>query len=279
MSSTTAGALGAVAVVLGLQALFMTCSRGSSGRTLPARHQRRSLHLARRAQHAVSGLFICAIHQICHDRIRAGGGQKILLTPHTGSLLLLFFAGIFFATHRARLRFPSLNRALVRVMKNILRKEEASGEKIPASFWFLLGTAAVMRAFPTHGGHIFRLALLVLSFGDPAAGLIGSLYGRTPWFGASGKTVEGSVGCALVCAMVAALYFFLESEYFGHVFFRGSNEDQFESSMWHVSGFVGVIGALSELVKVPYLDDNFTMPIFAAGGLWFVHSFFVPWAQ
>ena len=278
MSSTTAaGVVGAVAAVLGLQVIFMTCCGGGrSSRALPARHQR-GLHLARRAQHALSGLCICAVHQICHDRIKQG--EATWVTPHTGAAILAFFAAVFLVVHAARLRYPTLNDTLVRVMENVLREEEASGAKIPASFWFLLGSSGVMLLYPAHGGHLFRLPLLLLSLGDPAAGLLGSLYGRTPWRGASGKTVEGSLGCALVCAVVAVVYFLVESEFFGYEFFFKRGGSHSRVLMWQVSALVGLIGALSELVKVPHLDDNLTMPVFAACGLWLVHVYFIPWAQ
>lgn len=275
------GVVFAIGSVLGLQMLFMSCNRYGA-HNLPARHHKQ-LHLARRLQHLLSGLAIIAVHHVCYDRLASG--QEILVSPRGGVVILLCAALGFYTVHAARLVFPSLNTVVVRLMKNILREEEARGEKVPASFHFLLGAAVVLHFFPAHSGHIFRMALLLLSVGDPAAGLFGTLIGQTRWPGGGGKTVEGSLGCAFACSLAAAMYFYIEHRFFDYSLISCTVDGQssgykfFDSNCVSLSCLIGLIGAVSELISLPLVDDNFSMPVAAAVALWCTHKFYVPWAN
>ena len=74
-------------------------------------------------------------------------------------------------------------------------------------------------------------------------------------------------------------YFFVEERYFGYTFFHQCSEKESRTSMWSLSALVGLIGALAEYIDLPYLDDNLSMPIVSACGLFLVHEHLTPWAQ
>jgi dolichol kinase len=92
-------------------------------------------------------------------------------------------------------------------------------------------------------------ALAVLGFGDPAAGLVGRRWGRTPL--AAGRTLEGTLTFAVFGCLASFAVL----------------------SLWHgavawplllaISAAAGAAGAIAEAVSVK-LDDNLTVPLAAA---------------
>lgn len=145
-------------------------------------------------------------------------------------------AAIAFVVDLLRLRSESLNRLFFRTFPRLLSPREADGTTgFP---WFLLGVFAV--SWPS-GGSLAVPSILVLAFADPAAATVGRLAGRRPL----GKgTVEGTLAFLLVAVVV-------------------------------LTPFVGVwaalpVAALVAAVEVlPWgLDDNLTIPVATAAGLW-----------
>ncbi len=116
-------------------------------------------------------------------------------------------------------------------MGPVTRPEEA--RRLTGASYVMVGDLAAAILFtPT----IAILAMLFMSIGDPAAAFLGRRYGRTP---IGDKTVEGGLGCFVVCFLLtlpAGL-----------------------SLAVSVGGAAGA--SIAELVPRRWLNDNLTMPI------------------
>lgn len=120
----------------------------------------------RRLQHCFTGLFFVLL-TFTPIGSKYIDETKIILSLCTIS----FYLGNFI-----RLRYKPLNDLFIKQYSTILRKEEAEGKKIPASFYFLLGST-ITYIFFTKNIHIVRLSFLYLSLADPIASFIGKRYG------------------------------------------------------------------------------------------------------
>jgi dolichol kinase len=108
-----------------------------------------------------------------------------------GTLLL----AVSLVVEAARRSWPQLNRFLWQLLPTVFRPWE--GQRILGSTWFAIGALLTLVAF---GRDVGGTALLFLTWGDPAAELVGRTFG--PQTG--GKTMAGSLGCLCAC-LVAAL--------------------------------------------------------------------------
>ena len=114
------------------------------------------LHLARRAQHALTGLFFVAV------------SWSELMSHFAGAMTLFCCSLAFLFVHYLRKIYPNFNKFLVQKYASILRKHEAEGA-IPGAFYFLLGCA--LCGFMS-SRHVHQIAMLFLSLADPVAGLV-----------------------------------------------------------------------------------------------------------
>lgn len=142
---------------------------------------RARLSLDRRAQHAASGVAIVGL------ALAAGTGRAY------DSAVLLGSAGLLYAGHVLRLRSPRVAAWVRQRFGTLLREHELNGSP-PGAFYFLLGCGLVTLACDKRDA---VAAVLCLSFGDPCAGIAGSLWGR-----AGGKSAAGTAAC--VAASFAA---------------------------------------------------------------------------
>lgn len=182
----------------------------------------------RRVFHAVFGLAIIAIVEY------SGFGQSINL--------LLLGAGIVacLLLDWVRLRVPHANFVFFRWFAALASPREARG--IASSTWFLCGVFATLLIAPSH---LFTPSVLVLSLADPAASVVGRLWGRH----SLGKgSWEGTVTFFLVASVVTF-------------------------------PFVGLPGAVMAACVVATfevlptgIDDNLTVPVVAALALWLAES-------
>lgn len=227
---------------------------------LPTRE--RSLHLLRKFQHCGTGLVFLALD------------VSETLTPEQERIIVSACAMVFYLVHLLRQRWAWLNQRLSHWLRGLLREDEASGQAVPAAFWFLLGVAQVLFLFPGRR-HVFRVALLQLSVGDPAASLGGQLLGHTKWpLLRRPKTVEGSAVCFVTCALVMALYLATSC---ASLCTAGAPPVGMAAGCWVLVLGAGAIGAAAELVELPPIDDNFTMPVVASLGLAALDTFAVRW--
>lgn len=129
----------------------------------------------------------------------------------------------------------------VRMVGPILRPEEKGRQKLPFSFFFLLGTIAVFLFFPADTA---RYAVECLSFADPCAAFVGQSI-ESPTLSKS-ASLAGSIACFLTAWVIG--FFMIRQDH----------------------TLLGItVGALfctlsEAAVVTDRLNDNFTIPIFTA---------------
>jgi dolichol kinase len=98
------------------------------------------------------------------------------------------------AVEAARRWWPWVNRLLWQLLPTIFRAWE--GRRILGSTWFAVGAVAALLVF---GRDVGGTAILFLSWGDPAAELVGRRWGQL----GRGKTLAGSLGCLTACLLAS----------------------------------------------------------------------------
>jgi diacylglycerol kinase (CTP) len=136
----------------------------------------------------------------------------------------------------------------------IMRRRELHG--LTGTTYLLLGTIFILAVFPHN---IVALSLLFLALGDPAASLVGLKLGSVKLVGK--KTLEGSLAAYLVCSLVAYVFYRMHALMLDHIYV--------------ISLLSGGVGALSEILPLFNLDDNFVQPVVNAillYGLFYVYG-------
>lgn len=118
--------------------------------------------------------------------------------PRIGGLMAVWLA-VVLAIETARLRVPSMERALVGFFDGMIRETE---RKHYSGIFHT--TAGSLAAMIVAGGDpaIVGAAIGSLAFGDAAAALTGKAFGRTKLFGGH-KSLEGSLACLAACFALA----------------------------------------------------------------------------
>ncbi len=201
--------------------------------------RRSDLHVARRLWHTLGCLLIFGLYlSLSHgDALKAAAVATFL----------------FVAYDLLRQSIPKMNDAIITVLGPFMREDEKNG--IAGTTSLLLGVFIIVYFFPRS---VVTLALLFLAFADPIASYIGIRYGKDKILGA--KSLQGSLAAFFVCTLLAGVYFY-------------TNEMMLERLLI-VSLLAGLIGAISELIPIGRLDDNFTFPILSATMLWLLISLF-----
>ena len=185
-----------------------------------------------------------------------------------------------------RHRFDTFNRVYIKVYGALMRETEVN-ERYNGVIWYLLGTWIALRFFPKDVG---VMGVLLLSWCDTAASTFGRLYGRyTPRI-RKGKSSAGSLAALIVgCSTALIFYAYFVPTYWGfEEDFMFQKRLSLPDSMRLTLGYVdeaactvtgwtaiglmslwsGLVASASELVDVFGLDDNVTIPILSAGGVW-----------
>ena len=144
----------------------------------------------------------------------------------------------------ARRRWQWVNRLLWRALPSTFRAGEE--QKAFGSTWFAVGALATLLLF---GRDIGGTAILMLTWGDPAAELAGRKWGRP----GQRKTLAGSLGCLLACLLAACVGMSL-----GEL-----------SPLVALAG--GVVATLAERWSPPP-DDNVWLPIAAGLVMWILQQ-------
>ncbi len=118
--------------------------------------------------------------------------------------------------------------------------------KVNGSTYYLLGLAMILLLFPKHA---VEAGVLVLTFADPAASMLGKQFGKKKLY--RDKSRFGTS----VFFTVATLAIF--------IFLAIARPDIAWLPALGIAGSVGLVGALTELFTV-HLDDNFTVPVMCA---------------
>jgi len=168
--------------------------------------------------------------------------------PESISLTLLFIlAALFIPFDILRQRSEAINNLVVHLFKPIMRTHEVN--KPSGSSYLIAGVVIVVLIFPPP---IVLFSLYFLAFGDPAASYFGIRFGRHKLIG--NKSLQGFLSAFMVCTLITYIVMI--------------SKDLMTDQIWVVSIICGLIGALSELIPIGGLDDNLTLPVLSATGLW-----------
>lgn len=160
------------------------------------------------------------------------------------------------ALETARHLNPKVNAWVCRAFRPVMREREK--DKINSGIFFMLSMLVVYLVFPLD---IAFLTLLFITLGDPIAGIIGVRFGKHKL--TKHSSVEGVAACFTLCAFMAyicAAFFFEEYHLSG-------------SALLVFSLLAGAVGAVSESA-FKIFDDNLTMPLLSAPGIWFLLQLF-----
>lgn len=165
----------------------------------------------------------------------------------------LFIFLLFVPLDFLRQSRPSLNDFLIHLFKPIMREYELN--KLAGTTYLLTGVNLIVWLFPFHS---VALTLLFLAYADPIASFFGIKYGKDKIFGH--KSIQGFVAAFVVCLLLCSIYLSYQGLLTDHLFI--------------ICLIGGLIGALSELVPIGKVDDNFSLPLISATGLTLLFYFF-----
>ena len=176
-----------------------------------------------------------------------------MILPFWLSLTLLsLFWLLFISVDILRHKNPALNKHLLKTLRPIMRSSEV--HRLAGTSYLLTGVLLIIIFF---NSEVVSLSLLFLAFADPIASFVGIKYGKDKIFGH--KSVQGFMAAFLVCGTLTFL-FLTYSRISEHILI--------------VSLLSGLVGALSELIPIGKLDDNFSMPLLSSAGLTILFYFF-----
>ncbi len=141
-----------------------------------------------------------------------------------------------------RLKSRRLNSFVLRSLGWLMRKNEYRA--LSGTSYLFVGGFVLLFFSP----HIVILSLLFLAFADPLASYFGIRFGKDRII--RKKTLQGTSAAFFVCCIISAIYYYQNNIMIERLFI--------------VSPLSGVIGAMSELIPIGTLDDNFTFPILCA---------------
>ena len=183
-----------------------------------------SIHPMRRFQHIFTGIIISLIFNwVSYEQ-----GRIMITVP-----AVLFF---LFDYIRRNLS-PDINNWFLKHWGSLLRPHEKY-DSPPGAIFFLLGIAASF--WLSDDRAILYICIYYVSLCDPAASVFGILFGRIKI--TKKKSLEGTLAAGIVGGLISSVV--------GSIFLRNFN---------FIFGFF--IAILAELVDVPGLDDNFTIPV------------------
>lgn len=202
-----------------------------------SQQSKKDLHLVRRIQHIATGVIILAFYAHVNDAIACGA----ILAG------VVFFGTVNFARHR----HAGLNDWFIKSCGSMLRKHEIN--TAPAALYFLLGIMVCVWIFPRQ---IAMLAIINVTFGDPAAAIIGISI-KAPRL-TEGKTISGTGGAGLLCAIAGTVACYLIND-------LSTVKSQLPA--WEFAPIAFIVGGMADLLpsnRDYYLDDNFTIPVYSA---------------
>ena len=206
--------------------------------TLSGFKNRSDLHIARKVWH-MSGVFIMFTAWI--------------FLPYWVSMTLLITGWLLFVpADFMRQKNSEINQKVSNIFRPIMRSSELN--RLAGTTYLISGTLLITLLF---NKGVVALALLFLAFADPIASYVGIKWGKDKIFGH--KSVQGFIAAFVVCSVLCFLFLFY---------------NQVQEHIIVVSLLAGLIGALSELIPLAKLDDNFTMPVLSSLGLTLLFYFF-----
>jgi dolichol kinase len=208
--------------------------------------KRSDLHLARKIWHVTGVLIIAYLH---------------LIVPHNVGLMLLTVACLItVTTDLFRINSVKFNSMVLQVFQSIMRESEVN--RLSGNTFLIVGVFFIEIFFSRD---IVLLALLFLAFADPCASYFGIKYGRQKIVG--NKSLEGFLAAVIVCFLITFIFLNANNGTIDIIRHKLSL-----SSIFILSFASAMIGALSEIVPIGKLDDNLTLPILSATGLFLIFN-------
>eukprot|EP00727_Mastigamoeba_balamuthi_P000508 m51a1_g10454 hypothetical protein (305) ;mRNA; f:20393-21431 len=232
-----------------LLAHVVLARRPSVTRRPQSRAARLSIELQRKSFHMIGGCIMCAWYHYglkwgffssaCLAEASARPASPSQARPFDGAAAWLSLSFLAWAMDAARMYVPWVRRVTHQKLGSIMREKEMN--KAAGTAYFVPGVLVAILAAPEP---VAVLAVLFLSIGDAASSL-GSAVGAIRVF-TTPRKVEGSVGCFVVCAGIAA--------------FVGL---PLQTALV-TSAFVTVGELLAEIIGV---DDNVVLPLVGTMGV------------
>lgn len=199
-----------------------------SGRVI-VRQTKRDLHVKRKAFHMFFGVLIGLTYGFSDLDV---AGAAVILAVTALPLIVL---------DALRFRIPSLNRRITRDFLPYMRSHEASS--LSGATYFSIGAWLAVVLFPKP---IAAASILCLGLADPIAAFVGLQWGRLKIPG--GRTIEGSLACAVTGALVSGFAFYAMAGLPG-------------STALPLAVASGFAAALAEWMPIGNLDDNLKLPV------------------
>jgi dolichol kinase len=194
--------------------------------TLKARND---IHLARRVWHCGGVLVIAWL--------------AWFLTSRQAAVTSLAVSAFMISFDVARLYSTRLNRFFTWLFGPVLRESER--RRVTGSTFMMAGVTLIVLLYPKN---VVLLTLLFFSVADPLASYFGIRYGKDKLIG--DKSFQGSAAAFAACFLMAAGFY--------------SATGLMHERLFIVCLLSALIGAVSELVPVGKLDDNFSFPVLNA---------------
>ena len=201
--------------------------------------QRSEIHWARKIWHMTTVFAMFMLYQ--------------LLSKSTCLALLGLGVVIFIGGDLLRQRYKGLNEFAIQVFGPVMRQSEA--HKFAGTSFLILGVTLIVAFFPHE---IVSLTLLFLCFADPLASYVGIRFGREKILG--NKTLQGFLAAFVTCMLCSYIYLTVQNYTTDRLFI--------------FCLLAGLLGALAELVPIAKIDDNLSLPIVSATGLYVLFYFF-----
>jgi dolichol kinase len=194
--------------------------------TLKARND---IHLARRLWHFCGVMFIVFLASVLNHR------QTLWVAISMSTFMIGF--------DLLRLFSKRLNRFFTWLFGPFLRESERTG--LTGSAFMMAGVTLIVWLYPKN---VVILTLILFAVADPLASYFGIRFGKDKLIG--NKSFQGSAAAFVACFVASGAYF--------------ATHRLMTDRLFIVCLLSGLIGAISELVPIGKLDDNFVFPVLSA---------------
>lgn len=164
-------------------------------------------------------------------------------TQQHSLILAIIISIVLISSDVLRLYSRRFNRVAIWIFKRIIRDSEA--HRISGMTYMMTGVTLIVALYPKN---VVFLTLLCFAIADPLASEVGIRFGKDKLIG--NKSLQGSLAAFVACFIIS------------FVFFQSLKlipERAFLACL-----LTGLSGAISELVPIGKLDDNFTFPVLNA---------------
>lgn len=189
--------------------------------------RRSDLHLSRKAWHLIAVLILAIAYQI--------------LSRDQALITAAILGGFAVTLDLVRLQWAGINNVVLKFMGPLMRENERNG--LAGTTWLAMGAFIIIWFYPKP---VVTLSLLFLAVADPLASYVGLKYGKDKLL--KSKSLQGTGAGFVACTLITIIYL-------------STSLTALSDRLLLTSLLAGLIGALSELLPIGQLDDNFTFPL------------------